>query len=228
MRINTILMVVFLFLSNVNVAKSSFNLGVINGTDFDKTSYFGLDLGVEDDLILYKVGFSRYSAKETNFVSEIVYNLYDSHKYSIYAGAGIEDSDFLLTYGVNYNLTKSMKLEFGMRTILESNRYNQQEGYVGVRFYANNANNITDVLPLPDEDIPLKEITETKGLVSEDDSVFLENYEVSSNLYVIKEGDWLLKISRELNVELETLLMLNPDILEPNIIYPNQVIRISK
>lgn len=44
--------------------------------------------------------------------------------------------------------------------------------------------------------------------------------------YTVQSGDVLLKISQPHNVDIDTLLVSNPSIENPNIIFPGQIIRI--
>jgi len=51
---------------------------------------------------------------------------------------------------------------------------------------------------------------------------------VTNIYYIVKSGDTLNKIAIKFSTDLQTLLKWNPRITDPNLIYPNQEIKIGE
>jgi hypothetical protein len=129
----------------------------------------------------------------------------------------LEDKNAFLSYGINYKLSENIDVGLGMRTVFESRNENSQEGFLNTRFYFNQKKS---------EKVIEENIDSVKE-VSSLDRVFYEDKRQSIS-YTVRKGDWLLKITKMFDVDLKEIIILNPDIINSDLIYPGQIILISK
>ncbi|KIP66037.1 hypothetical protein SN11_23365 [Vibrio harveyi] len=217
MRLHIIL-IFFLLLEPINsLASEGISLGLNAGSDFKDMDYIGLDVGYKNDAILFSLGFNKNTGNEVDFVSGIYYDLYRNSEFSLYFGSGLEDKNAFLSYGINYKLSENIDFGLGMRTVFESRNKNSQEGFLNTRFYFNQQKTEKVI------ENNIDSVKEVSGL----DRVFYEDKRQPIS-YTVRKGDWLLKITKMFDVDLKEIIILNRDIINPNRIYPGQIILISK
>jgi hypothetical protein len=222
MRLHIIL-IFFLLLEPINtLASEGISLGLNAGSDFKDMDYIGLDVGYKNDDILFSLGFKKNTRNEVDFVSGIYYDLYRNSEFSLYLGSGLEDKNAFLSYGTNYKLSENIDLGIGIKTVFEDRNKNRQEGFLNARFYLS-----------PEG----KNRNMPRHVRKKDDVAKKENYdldrEINENIvrsitHIVKKNEWLLKISRNYDVSVDDILTLNQNIKNPNLIYPGQIIFISK
>lgn len=199
----------------------------INGDD-DVLSGGGLFLYQLDSKLQLGAGIKhrhhRVQSNET--LSDILlrYNVYEGINWGFNLGAGLEGNDPKIAYHFSYEITPLASIVLGFNTIFDSNEKNRLEANFGFNyfFYSSPTDlTINEVLVSDDEELYSHTQKEEviKPIASEKKSLV--------RVYIVEKGDWLIKISKILNTDLETLLLMNSDIENPDLIYPDQLIRYS-
>ncbi|WP_050918544.1 LysM peptidoglycan-binding domain-containing protein [Vibrio campbellii] len=157
------------------------------------------------------------------FDGSISYNVYSKGPWNVKLGGGVENSSPTIDYIMSYEVTDAFFADFGFSQILsESYDSNLTEVFFGfsVKFpepiveqheevndsYSRDANEVNHSL---------------RPVVTNDVQVDVSGGEDIPMPYIVKTGEWLLKLQRQYHFEMSEVIKINA-ISNPDLIYPGQ------
>ncbi len=234
MSARTLIAITLLISPFKSIANNGVNLGLSLGQSFENVASFETDIGYRNNSWLFTFGLDNSSVTDTEFTSQIAYTLNKSDDYSIDIGVGLEASNPVLSYGVHRKIFKQIDAELGIKTVFGTNNGNKQEGYLTIRYYLTGSdsntghisNSIKSNIPAKTVGVSVAEAVQPKL----DYSLEVDVIESVSQpiVHIVVKDEWLLKLSRMYDVSLDKILLVNPDIANPNIIFPDQLIVIPE
>ncbi|MFQ0976842.1 outer membrane beta-barrel protein [Vibrio campbellii] len=186
------------------------------------TGYYGnLDMVIPGD-------YRNTIEEETRYGSDIslLGALSLSQYYNLYGGLGaqVESGDIspIGQLGIQYEYSPSWSIKFGYKFLWASkSEYNLQMLGLGLQYHF--ARPETDVEQEPSYD-DISVIASTKVPTSTPEKTATKT-RCTTNTYIVKKGDWLIKIAYQHNLSFSELKAINNDfreIKDLNLIYPNQ------
>ncbi|WP_394141852.1 LysM peptidoglycan-binding domain-containing protein [Vibrio chagasii] len=155
----------------------------------------------------------------------LLYSIHDGDALDFKVGVGIEDKYPTIEYVVDYAVNSTLGVNVAFNQVLNDDfGQNQREVVVGFSylFFDTSRINATSVIEIRPNDVAADPITPRQIQVDKDEC--RTDIDKKPKLpYVVKEGDWLYKLHRDYDFDLEEI-MKNNDIKDPNIIFPGQVL----
>ncbi len=200
----------------VNVAPT-----ISSNQDSDWLSGSVLGLYQLDD---WQVGIGaklRHASEGHETVSDVQlrYRAYQGDQWGFDLGGGLEGTQPKLTYQMVYQASPQWSLRAGFNTVFDDDEENRLEAVFGFNYFFAGEK---PSAPMVVKEEPVKEpvVVETPPKRE-----IKPKPKPKPKYYVVKKGDWLHLIAQRLNTDVDTLLQLNSNIKNRNLIYPGQRLR---
>lgn len=218
----------------MSLANNGLNLGLSLSQSFEDAASIEADIGFRSNSWLFTLGLDNNFVSDTELTSQIVYTVNKSDDYSIDIGVGLAGTSPVLSYGVYRSIFKQFDAGLSIKTVFGANNEYEQKAYFNIRYYLNDrdsdtsyiSTDIKPTVPVEPIDIFVAETAQPELEYSQKSDV-IEPVSQPKEHIVVKD-EWLLKLSRMYGVRLDKILLVNPDITNPDVIFPGQLIIIPE
>ncbi|WP_454442861.1 outer membrane beta-barrel protein [Vibrio bathopelagicus] len=218
--------------TNSEISDTAFGGQILLGYDLSKTwsleastGYYGhIKTMEEPDLPYSEITEEKFNGTDISLLGTLPL----SRHYNLYAGAGslLEGGAWspISQLGVEYEFNESLTMKFGYKFIFSDEpEKDLQVLSVGMRYHFP-AQNVAEPEPIIYDDISVSSTSEV--------TIYEPNIEsqvCKTTRYIVKQGDWLMKIARNHQISFEKLKQLNrsfTDVKNIDLIYSGDVVLI--